>query len=82
MLTCKEIEERVTAYIEHELSWPERMQFKLHVIMCRFCRRYVAQMEATRAALRRLGQRAHPSDQVDLVARDVFRRWRDESGPP
>lgn len=80
MLTCKDITERVTAYMEHELSWPEWIPFMLHVAMCRLCRRYVSQMQATRATLQRIGaRRRDDAVAIDPVVRDAFRAWRDES---
>lgn len=82
MLTCKEVTQRVTAYMERELSWSEWVQFMLHVVMCRFCRRYVSQMEATRATLRRIGAHARAANAIDPAVRDAFRAWRDESSRP
>lgn len=79
MLTCREVTERVTEYMERKLSWREWIRFTLHVAMCRVCRRYVSQMETTRTALRRLGQRTRRTRTIDPAQRDAFRAWRDES---
>jgi anti-sigma factor RsiW len=81
MLTCKDVTERVTAYLERDLSWWERVQFELHLAMCRFCRRYAAQMRATMAALRRLAEPSVGSGSIDPSLRDTFRAWRNEQRP-
>jgi anti-sigma factor RsiW len=54
MLSCREVTERVTAYLEDELSFWQRLQFRFHVVMCRICARYLEQMRLTVAALREL----------------------------
>jgi anti-sigma factor ChrR (cupin superfamily) len=51
MLTCKEITELVTDYAEGNLSFMDRLRFRMHIGMCRNCRRYVRQVKATAAAL-------------------------------
>lgn len=79
MLTCKDMTERVTAYMERELSWSEWIRFTMHLTMCRLCRRYISQMETTRATLRRLGDRTQRASAMDSGLRDAFRAWRDES---
>ena len=79
MLTCKDVAERVTGYLERDLSWSEWMQFRLHVVMCALCRRYVSQMRATRSILQRLGHPLGDDPSIDEGLRAAFRSWRDES---
>lgn len=80
MLTCKEITERVTDYVERELTWRDRLQYWMHLAICAACRQYVAQMQTTVAVLTRLGadvRTAHPP--LDPVLRDALRAVRDEA---
>ncbi|MPZ19998.1 MAG: anti-sigma factor [Luteitalea sp.] len=81
MLTCKDVTERLTAYLEQDLSWWERMQFRLHLAMCKFCRRYVSQMRTTLAMLRRLEPSAKGGS-IDATLREAFRAWRKEEQVP
>jgi hypothetical protein len=77
MLTCKDVAERVAAYLDRRLTWREWCAFLLHLAMCLFCRRYVAQMRATRAMLRKLGELGR-GEALDDSLRRAFRAWRDE----
>lgn len=52
MLTCREVTEMANAYLDREMSWPEKAQFRLHLMMCKHCRRYVDQLAKTVALLR------------------------------
>lgn len=79
MLSCKEVTERATAYLERDLSWWERLQMRLHLAMCAACRQYLAQMATTRRLLRRLGETLRGEEPVDATLRDAFRAWRNES---
>ena len=54
MLTCREITELVTEYLEGDLSLRDRLRFQMHLGMCQNCRRYVRQLKATASALGRL----------------------------
>lgn len=77
MLTCRDVTKSATDYMERELSFRESLQIRLHLLMCRFCRRYVRQLAATRDALRRM-PRPLPSDaDLERLLR-MFRAGVDE----
>jgi anti-sigma factor RsiW len=42
MMTCKEFEDFVQAYIDDELSSAQRSVFELHIRLCRECKDYLA----------------------------------------
>ena len=75
MLTCKEITELVTAYAEGRLGLLDRLRFQLHLGMCRHCRRYVRQLEATARALGRLPEPEIPPELRDELLRR-FDGWK------
>jgi predicted anti-sigma-YlaC factor YlaD len=78
MLTCRDVTESATDYMERKLSMRQSLRVRLHLLMCGFCRRYVRQLAATREALRRL-PRPLPSDQqVENLLR-VFRSTVDDA---
>ncbi len=54
MLNCREITERASDFIDARLPWRERMEVRLHLVMCRFCREYMRQMTLVVGALQRL----------------------------
>lgn len=74
-LTCKELVDLVTEYLEDQLPAAERTRFELHVCTCTGCRVYLAQM---RAVIRASGQLAEadlsPGVRDELLG--VFREWR------
>lgn len=81
MLNCRDVTEQVTEYLEGKLSWQARWQFRLHLAMCRFCRRYVEQFRLTIQAVRRMGPGApSESDRATPDVVEQFRAWKKESG--
>jgi len=73
MLTCRELTELVTDYLEGRMGWRDRLRFQAHLGMCRHCRRYVRQMKATIAAAGRLEPEPPPPD----VERDLLEKFKD-----
>lgn len=75
MLTCRELTELVTDYLEGRLRVVERLRFQLHLGMCRHCRAHLRQMRLT---VRTLG--ALPAEPISADVRDEllsrFRSWR------
>jgi len=74
-LTCKEITEAITDYLEGNLSFVEWVRFQMHLGMCFGCRRYLRQMKLT---IRSLG--ALPAEPIPPAVRDEllqrFRTWK------
>ena len=74
-LSCQELVELVTAYLEGALPAPDRARFEEHLASCTGCHRYVEQMRTT---IRLVG-RLTPSDLSADAERDLlaaFRSWR------
>ncbi len=57
MLTCREVVELVTDALEQALPAPIQHDFAEHLNDCTDCLRYVAQLQFTIRALRRLADR-------------------------
>lgn len=75
MLTCKELTELVTEYLEGQMPFGKRVRFQLHVGMCRHCRAYLRQMKTTVRAVGALPDEPMPAHVRDeLLGR--FRSWR------
>ena len=71
-LTCKEVVERMTDYLEGSVSFWTRVQFHLHLGLCVGCRIYLKQMKHTIQALGRLPQEPIPP----TVREELLRRFR------
>ena len=44
MLKCKEITKQADQYLDGELSFTQRISFKMHLALCKHCGRYVKQL--------------------------------------
>lgn len=54
MLNCREVLERADVYLANELSDWQRFQFKLHLLLCRNCRRYLKNLRLTQQVSQQL----------------------------
>jgi len=74
MLTCKELTELVTDYLEGRLSLIQRLRLQLHLGLCRHCRAYLRQMRLTVGTLGRLPEEPlSPAMRERLL--EQFRDW-------
>jgi anti-sigma factor RsiW len=74
-LTCQELVEIVTDYLEGAMPTDERLRFEEHLVVCPGCEAYVAQMRET---IRLAG--ALREEDIAPAARDrlleTFRDWK------
>lgn len=77
MLTCREVTELVTDYLEGDLSFRRWASLQLHLGMCVRCRLYLRQRKLVIRSLRMLPAQEVPDDVVE----DTVRRlagWKRE----
>ena len=76
-LTCQELVELVTEYLERTLPGRDRARFERHLDGCPYCTNYLDQMRITIRLLGRL-----PEETIQPAARDAlldaFRDWKRE----
>jgi predicted anti-sigma-YlaC factor YlaD len=77
-ITCRELVELVTAYLEHALDDPTLNLVEEHLVMCGWCATYVDQMRATTRALATLPPEPVPEALQRAVAAAL--RAREEGG--
>jgi anti-sigma factor RsiW len=74
-LTCQELVELVTEYLENQLPVSTRQRFEAHLAQCSGCRAYLEQMRQTIRSMGRL-----PTESIEPEARDrlleLFRDWK------
>jgi anti-sigma factor RsiW len=77
-LSCRELVELVSDYLEGALPADERSRFETHIAGCTNCAAYVRQMRETLALLGTL-----PADALSREAEDelrvAFREWKAQS---
>ena len=73
-LTCQELVEIVSDYLEGQLPQRERERFDAHLEICEGCRRYLDQMRTTLRVVGTLSE-----EDLDPAAKDqllqLFREW-------
>jgi anti-sigma factor RsiW len=74
-MSCRELVELVTGYLEGTLAPAERSRFEAHLAGCRGCRAYLEQMRLTVTALGRLTE-ADIAPDAEEALRRAFRRWK------
>lgn len=73
-LTCKEVVELVTDYLEDALPAHSRRRFDEHLMTCPYCDIYLEQMRQTIHALGCLPEEMIPPKALDALLQH-FRRW-------
>lgn len=70
MLTCQQLTELITEYLEGRMSFWRRVEFQMHLGMCRHCRTYLRQMKTTVSTLGVLPREPIPAElEAELLAR-------------
>jgi anti-sigma factor RsiW len=78
-LTCQELVELVTDYVEGTLPPPDIARFEAHLSGCTGCTNYVEQARRTIDLSGRLTEDSLSSTaRADLL--NAFRRWKNEAG--
>jgi anti-sigma factor RsiW len=74
-MTCQELVELVTEYLEGSLPEDQRARFEAHLAACSGCADYVQQMQLTISAAGQLAEESlEPGMRETLLA--VFRDWK------
>lgn len=76
-LSCQELVELVTDYLEGSLAPEDRARFEAHLAVCTGCRHYLAQMRHTLAQLGDLPAETISTEALDALLR-IFRDWKRE----
>ena len=74
-MNCDQVTRSVTDFLEHKLRLRDRMEFLMHIVMCRGCRVYFEQMRQTIRGLRSLNQPAQAGPGMEAL----LERFREET---
>ena len=67
MLNCKQITEQSDEYLSGDLGIYQSIQFRIHLLMCSYCRRYVRQANMLIVMLQRLYGAITPAQARQIV---------------
>lgn len=73
-LTCQQLVELVTQYLEGALSASESARFEAHISSCRACSTYLEQIRCTIRLMGDLSEETIPPQARDELL-DLFRDW-------
>ena len=74
-LTCKELVELVTEYLEGVLSSEDKERFEIHLATCNDCTTYLQQMRKTIQAVENLEESSLSPQAKENLLR-VFQNWK------
>jgi len=74
-MTCRQVVELMTDYLEGNLSARDRASFEEHIAGCDGCRAYLAQLRTTRDVVGRIADEPMPAS-VERELIEAFRNWR------
>ena len=80
-ISCQELVELVTEYLEDVLPPGERARFEAHIVPCDGCRNYLEQIRTTIELTGRLTpEQLEPAAKAALLG--AFREWHSRSSDP
>mgnify|MGYP000891849126 CR=1 FL=1 len=71
MLKCHQIVDQSSDYLEHDMSFRQRLQFRMHLLMCHNCRRFIRQFKAAIQMTKSLSKATVSQAQLDVVRRRI-----------
>lgn len=71
MLKCKDIVARSSDYLEGDLSGWQRINYKMHLMMCTHCRRYLRHVQVAVAAASRVARRSVDGDRAARLSEKI-----------
>jgi Putative zinc-finger len=72
MLTCKQASQFISASLDRPLSLRERLALKLHLLICKYCKRFSQQLHDMRVALKTMTSLIENDNSIKMpsVAKD------------
>lgn len=68
MLTCKNVTEQASDYLEGPTTFGQRLSFRMHLFICKHCRRYIDQLKVAMGVARGYSPPPVPSDsEIDVI---------------
>ncbi len=68
MLSCKEAIELASQSQDTQLPWQAKIGFRVHLLMCKTCARYVEQLAFIKKSVSQLDERIQNSEYLKLSA--------------
>lgn len=66
MLSCKQASQIISQSLDKPLTMRERFALKLHLIICKYCKRFSQQVQTLRVALKQMISSIENSNTIEL----------------
>ncbi|PPC94875.1 MAG: hypothetical protein CTY33_03020 [Methylotenera sp.] len=66
MLTCKQVSQLISQSLDRPLTLTNRIQLKVHLVMCDACTRFKKQMQLLQVAVHRLRRQTESDSSIIL----------------
>ena len=63
MITCKDVSDTASDYLEGPTTFLQRFSLRLHLSMCVKCRRYMRQLKLASGVAKKISEPFEPSDE-------------------
>jgi hypothetical protein len=79
MLTCKQASQFISTSLDRPLSFRERFALKLHLLLCKYCKRFSQQVHAMCVALKTMVSSIESDNSITMpsVAKDRIALYLD-----
>lgn len=82
MLTCRDVSEKTNDYLDGTLGFWPRANLRMHLLLCKHCRAFVGQMQATIHFIDRHGYTLMPEEQPSKPLVEAFCQRAAAGGRP
>ncbi len=79
MLSCREITELASDYLEGELPLGKRLFIRVHLWMCTHCQTYLAQLRKVIELLRRVPKEPPKEELLEILLPEFRRKHRGQA---
>ena len=74
MITCKQLNDIASDFLDGELSLRKRLAIWLHRVMCTDCSRYLLQLKLSTTAVQKMSDQTEPDDrEIDEILERIMK---------
>jgi len=66
MLSCKQASQLISQSLDHPLTLRERFALKLHLLICKFCKRFSQQVQTLRVAIKTMVSAIENNNAIEM----------------
>jgi hypothetical protein len=66
MLNCQQASQMISQSLDRRLTWRERFNLRLHLLICTYCSRFSQQLITLRSAFKRIGEQIEQDENILL----------------